>query len=171
MQNYACHWPHLVHINVCNNEEGLCEISSTLLGETLSSESDEFFEKWRKFARRIILLGENFARQTFAQQYNHNFSKWLRSLVGSLILHFKTLLILLGKTFRRAKVTNFSVSDENFARRKFRPTKFRPIRYFHLVSCKISCRNCNECKYVAFLSKVTRSHVGYALDLTFTCTL
>ena len=58
---------------------------------------------------------------SFAQQYNHNLSKLLKSLVGSLVLHLKTLLLLLGETFRRAKVTNFSFSDENFARRIVSP--------------------------------------------------
>ena len=56
-------------------------------------------------------------------------SKWLVYLVGSLVLHLKTLLLLMGETIRRAKVTNFSFFDENFAQRRFRPTKFRPIRY------------------------------------------
>ena len=41
----------------------------------------------------------------------------------SFLLQLKTLLLLLGETFRRAKVTNFSLSDENFARRKFRPIR------------------------------------------------
>ena len=31
------------------------------------------------------------------------------------------MIILLGETFRRAKVTNFSFSDENFARRMVSP--------------------------------------------------
>ena len=88
----------------------------TLSGENVSGESDEFFEKWQKFRPT-----NNFARQSFANQCNHNLSKWLKSLVGSLVLHFKTLLLLLGKTFRRAKVTNFSFSDENFARRIVSP--------------------------------------------------
>ena len=44
---------------------------------------------------------------------------WLKSLVGSLVLHFKTLLHFWGETFRWAKVTNFSFSDENFARQSF----------------------------------------------------
>ena len=47
-------------------------------------------------------------------------------LVGSLVLHLKTLLLLLGKIFRRAKVTNFSFGDENFARRIVSPDKVLP---------------------------------------------
>ena len=43
----------------------------------------------------------------------------VKSLVGSLVLNFKTLLLLLGKTFRLAKMTNFSFGDENFARQSF----------------------------------------------------
>ena len=80
-----------------------------------------FLKSDENFARRIISPDENFARQSFAHQCNHNLSKWLKSLVGSLVLHFKTLLLLLGETFRRAKVTNFSFSDENFARRIVSP--------------------------------------------------
>ena len=39
------------------------------------------------------------------------------SVLGSLLLQLKTLLLLLGEIFRRAKVTNFSFSHENFAQR------------------------------------------------------
>ena len=51
------------------------------------------------------------------------------SLLGSFALQLKTLLLLLGETFRCAKVMNFSRSNENFAQRKFRLAKFRPLRY------------------------------------------
>ena len=43
------------------------------------------------FARLIILPYENFARQNFAQRDNHNLSKWLFTLIGSLVFQFKTL--------------------------------------------------------------------------------
>ena len=55
-------------------------------------------------------------------------SKWLKSLVGSFVLHFNTLLLLLGETFRRAKVINFSFSDENFARRIVSPDETQLYR-------------------------------------------
>ena len=107
----------------------------TLLGETLSGKSDEFFEKWRKFRQT-----NNFARQSFALQDNHYFSNWLVTLLGPLgftcIIQLKTFLLLLSKidfssdegdecfiwwrTFRR---TN------SFVRRTLCPKKFRPIRY------------------------------------------
>ena len=41
------------------------------------------------------------------------------SLLGSFLFQLKTLL--LGETIRRAKVTSFSSSDENFARRIVSP--------------------------------------------------
>ena len=97
-----------------------------------------FLKGDENFARRIISPDENFTRQSFAHQYNHKMSKWLKSLVGSFVLHFKTLLFLLGETFCRAKVTNFSLSDENSARRKIRPTKFRPLRYYNSL-CLFVC--------------------------------
>ena len=75
----------------------------------------------KNFARRIISPDKNFARQRFAQQYNHNLSKRLKSLVGSLELNFKTLLLLLAKTFRQAKVKNCSFSEEKFAREVVSP--------------------------------------------------
>ena len=86
---------------------------------------------------------ENFVRQSLNWQDNHNLSKRLVTLWGSLVLQLKTLLLLLGKTFRRAKVTNFSFSDENFARQIVSPDKVTPdkvessvgrsghIAYFH----------------------------------------
>ena len=80
-----------------------------------------FFKSDENFARQIISPDENFARQSFAQQDNQSLSKWLVSLVDSLVLHLKTVLLLLGETFRRAKVTNFSFGDENFARRIVSP--------------------------------------------------
>ena len=79
---------------------GVLQYGGTLSAETLSGESDEFFEKWRKFRPRNNLPAENFSRQSFFQQYNHTLSKWLKSLVASLALHFKTLMLLLGETFR-----------------------------------------------------------------------
>ena len=85
-------------------------------GKPLSGEGDEFFEKRRKFRPT-----NSFARQSFAHQDNKKLSKWLVSLVGSLVLHLKTLLLLMGETFRRAKVTNFLFGDENFARRIVSP--------------------------------------------------
>ena len=87
----------------------------TLSGETSSGECDKFFKVMK------ISADKNFARQSFAQQDNQNLSKGLVSLVGSLVLHLKTLLLFLGETFRRAKVTNFSFGDENFARRIVSP--------------------------------------------------
>ena len=45
---------------------------------------------------------------------------------GSLVLFFKTLLLLLGEAFRRVKVTNFSFNDKNFARRIVSPDKVSP---------------------------------------------
>ena len=48
------------------------------------------------------------------------------------MLHFKTLLILLGETFRLGKSDEFFFSDENFARRIVSPDKVSPdkIVYF-----------------------------------------
>ena len=66
------------------------------------------------FARRIISVDENFALQDFAKEDNQNFSKGIGTLL--LVLKIKTLLLLLGEIFRRAKVTNSSFGDENFAR-------------------------------------------------------
>ena len=48
------------------------------------------------------------------------------SLLGSFLLQLKTLLLLLGETFRRAKVMNFSFSRESFARRIVSPGKVSP---------------------------------------------
>ena len=61
------------------------------------------FEKWRKFHPK-----NNFARQIFAQQYNHTLSKWLKSLVGSLVLHFKTLDFI-GRNFSSGESDEFFV--------------------------------------------------------------
>ena len=70
----------------------------------------------------IFLKGdEYFARQNFTQQDNYYLSKCLVTLLGSLALQLKTLLLLLGEIFRRAKVTNFSFGDENFVRRIILP--------------------------------------------------
>ena len=44
----------------------------------------------------------------------------LVSFKGSLVLHVKTLILLLSEIFRQAKVTNFLFGDENF------PTKVSP---------------------------------------------
>ena len=80
--------------------------------------------KWRIFLKVTkISSDENFTGRSFAQLYNHNLSKWHKSLVGSVALHFKTLLFLLGETFRRAKVAIFSFSGEKFARRIVLPDK------------------------------------------------
>ena len=84
----------------------------------------------------------NFDRQSFAQQYNHNLSIWLKSIVGSLVLHFKTLLLLLGETFRRAKVTNFPFSAENFARRIVSPD--RVVSKTSLVKVIVTMDQCHD---------------------------
>ena len=65
----------------------------TLFGETLLGESDEFFEKWRKFR----------PTNNFAQKDNHILFKLLVSLLGSLEHQLKALLLLLGEIFRRRK--------------------------------------------------------------------
>ena len=97
----------------------------TLSSETLSEESDEFFWKFR--------TTNSFVRQSFAQKYDHNLSKWLFSLLDTLVLQLKALLLLLGKIFRQAKMTKFLFSDENFARRivlpdeNFAQQRFIPI--------------------------------------------
>ena len=47
-------------------------------------------------------------------------------------------LILLGETFRRAKVTNFSFSDENFAQRIVSPDESFARQSFARQGSKIS---------------------------------
>ena len=42
------------------------------------------------------------------------------------LLQLKTLVLLLGEIFRRAKVTNFWFGDENFTRRIVSPDKVLP---------------------------------------------
>ena len=86
---------------------------STLSGENFSGESDKCFEKRRKFRPT------NIRTTKFRQQDKHNLSTWLFTLLGSLTLQLKTLLLLLGKICRRAKVTNSFLGDENFARQSF----------------------------------------------------
>ena len=81
---------------------------------------------------------ENFALQSFAQQDNHNFSKWLFTLLGSLVLQLKTLLLVLGKIFRRAQVKNFLFGDENYARWIVSPDDDSSIRYYDIVSKHIT---------------------------------
>ena len=78
--------------------------------------------KWRILSKVTkISPDENFSRQSFAKQDKRNLSKWLVTLLGSLSLQLKTLLLLLGEILSRAKVTNFSLGDENFARRIVSP--------------------------------------------------
>ena len=48
---------------------------------------------YRAEVTNFLKSDENFARQSFTQQHNHTLSKWLKSLVGSLLLHCKTLLL------------------------------------------------------------------------------
>ena len=71
----------------------------------------------------LFKTDEYFARQSLVQTDNQNLFKLLVSLLGSLVLQLKTLLLLLGEVFRRVKVTNFSYCDENFARRILLPKK------------------------------------------------
>ena len=67
----------------------------------------------------------SFPRQSFAQQDNHYVSL-LVSFKGSLVLHVKTLILLLSEIFRRTKVKNFSFGDENFSRQIVSPDKVSP---------------------------------------------
>ena len=50
-----------------------------------------FLIRDKNFVQQIVLLDENFAQQSFAQQNNHNLSKWLVSLLNTLVLQLKTL--------------------------------------------------------------------------------
>ena len=78
--------------------------------------------------------------------------------MGSLVLHLKTLLLLVGETFRRAKVTNFLFGDENFARLKFRPTMFHPIRYvIGSIGMRLKYKFGRKCRYASEISNVVGS--------------
>ena len=81
------------------------------------SKVTNFLKNDENFARRIVWPDENFGRQSFARTDNPNLSKSLFSLLRSFVPQLRTLLLLLGETFCRAKVTNVSFSDENLDRR------------------------------------------------------
>ena len=87
------------------------------IGRNIVEQKWQIFESNENLTWRIVSPVENLARKSFTQQDNQNLSEWLVSLVGSLVIHLKTLLLLLSEIFRKAKVTNFSFGDENFVGR------------------------------------------------------
>ena len=89
---------------------------SNLSGKTLSGESDKNFLKSDENFRPKISPDKVSPDKIIKICLNDFFS-----LLGSFVLQLKTLLLLLGETLRQAKVTNFSISDENFARRIVSP--------------------------------------------------
>ena len=127
----SCHCFHfastlqviLIHITIYKHQSAIGKstrwssingfsFSNTLTGEVLSCESDVFFEKWRKFRQTEILPDKVSPNKIVNISLND-------LLPSSDHLYFnKRHLLLLGK------------SDEFFVWwRKFRPTKFRLIRY------------------------------------------